>query len=172
MKAATSKSQPALPLVKAPERLALGPLPEPGGKTDVVRQPDRVEQPSRPVVPSETEKERAPGSNPAVRQKPRAEPPRATVPKKKARSASRGKAGKPTRKAKPAVLARAGSKTAKVLALLRRPQGAPLAELRKATGWQAHSVRGFLSSVVAKKMALKLESERRPGGERAYSTRG
>ena len=69
-------------------------------------------------------------------------------------------------------MARAGSTTATVLALLQRPQGATLPELRKATGWQAHSVRGFLSGVVGKKLALKLESERRPEGERVYSIRG
>src|SRR5260370_33629214 len=41
--------------------------------------------------------------------------------------------------------ARHGTKTAKILALLGRPNAASLAELRKATGWQAHSRRGFLS---------------------------
>jgi hypothetical protein len=64
--------------------------------------------------------------------------------------------------------ARRGTKTAKILALLRRPTGASLSELRKATGWQAHSVRGFLSGAVKKKMGLRIDSVSRDDGERAY----
>jgi hypothetical protein len=41
----------------------------------------------------------------------------------------------------------------------------------KATGWQAHSVRGFLSGTIAKKMGLAVKSEKRAGGERVYSIR-
>ena len=41
-------------------------------------------------------------------------------------------------------------------------------ELRKATGWQAHSVRGFLSGAVKKKMGLRIDSVSRDDGERAY----
>ena len=47
--------------------------------------------------------------------------------------------------------ARDSTKKASVLALLRRPGGASLQELMSATGWQAHSVRGFLSGMVGKK---------------------
>jgi hypothetical protein len=64
--------------------------------------------------------------------------------------------------------ARKGSKTAKILALLRRPAGASLAELRKVTGWQAHSVRGFLSGTLKKKMGLRIDSVSRSDGERVY----
>jgi hypothetical protein len=44
------------------------------------------------------------------------------------------------------------SKKAIVLELLRRPKGATLAELMAATGWQAHSIRGFISGTLGKKM--------------------
>jgi hypothetical protein len=62
-------------------------------------------------------------------------------------------------KAQPAkAAARSGSKTAKILDLLRRPGGASAMELLKATGWQPHSLRGFLSGTVGKKMGLDLTS--------------
>ena len=63
---------------------------------------------------------------------------------------------------------REGSKTEEVLDLLRRPDGASLKELMKATGWQAHSVRGFLS-VMSKKKGLAVESTKSTEGERSYS---
>ena len=68
--------------------------------------------------------------------------------------------------------ARPGSKTAKVLDLLRRPGGASLPELQKATGWLPHSVRGFLSGALRKKMGLALTSTKDPGTERRYSLQG
>jgi hypothetical protein len=43
-----------------------------------------------------------------------------------------------------------------------------LKELVKATGWQTHSIRGFLSGAVKKKMALKIESAQRASGDRFY----
>ena len=89
---------------------------------------------------------------------------------------AKGKAAKkasPTKKApkatKKAGEAREGSKAATVLDLLQRPDGATLAELMKATGWQAHSVRGFLSRTVSKKMGLAVASTKVEDGERTYS---
>jgi hypothetical protein len=65
--------------------------------------------------------------------------------------------------------ARPGSKAARVLELLRRSDGATLKDLTKATGWQAHSVRGFLSGTIGEKMGLSLKSTKAEGEERIYS---
>jgi hypothetical protein len=70
--------------------------------------------------------------------------------------------------AKKVAPARHGSKTAKILDLLKRPGGVTLKELTKATGWQAHSVRGFLSGTIGKKMGTPVESSQRADGQRAY----
>ncbi|MCS6954420.1 MAG: DUF3489 domain-containing protein [Bryobacteraceae bacterium] len=64
--------------------------------------------------------------------------------------------------------AREGSKKAIVLELLHRPEGATLADIMSATGWQAHSVRGFLSGALAKKMGLAIESQKTASGGRTY----
>lgn len=88
---------------------------------------------------------------------------------KKAASAKKAHVGaKPAKNGKGA---RKGSKTAKVLDLLKRPTGATGADLMKATGWQAHSVRGFISGVLGKKMRLKITSTVEDG-ERRYALKG
>ena len=80
-----------------------------------------------------------------------------------------GKKASPAKKAhKNASAARTGSKTAKLLDLLKRPEGATLKQLMRASGWQAHSVRGFLSAQIRKKMGLPLRSFEREG-ERVYA---
>jgi Protein of unknown function (DUF3489) len=56
-----------------------------------------------------------------------------------------------------------GSKQDSVIALLRRPEGATLGVLAKATGWQPHSLRGFLAGTVRKKLKLPLQSEKVEG---------
>ena len=61
------------------------------------------------------------------------------------------------------------SKSAQILELLKQPDGAKLAELMAATGWQPHSVRGFLSGVVGKKLGLTVQSQKHENGERSYS---
>jgi len=67
--------------------------------------------------------------------------------------------------------ARDGSKTATVLELLKRPGGVTAKELMKATSWQAHSVRGFMSGTVGKKMGLTVTSTKGEDGERCYSVK-
>jgi hypothetical protein len=67
---------------------------------------------------------------------------------------------------------RVGSKTAHVLDLLKRPGGASLKNIMEETGWQAHSVRGFISGTLGTKMGLTVESAKGEGGERTYSLKG
>ena len=60
-----------------------------------------------------------------------------------------------------------GSKQSRVIALLQSPTGATIEAMMKATGWQQHSVRGFLASVVRKRLKLKLGSTK-VDGNRVY----
>ena len=81
------------------------------------------------------------------------------------------KKAKATKRTKPedaAPTTREGSKKAIVLDMLRRPEGATLAAIMSATGWQKHSVRGFISGSLGKKMGLNVESFKFESGERAY----
>jgi hypothetical protein len=55
---------------------------------------------------------------------------------------------------------------------MKRKEGATLAEIAKATDWQNHSIRGFVSGHVRKKLALKVESTKSEAGERTYRIAG
>jgi hypothetical protein len=91
---------------------------------------------------------------------------KAAPPKKSVRpgvTASK-KAAKPERNAN---APRAESKGAKILEMIGRAKGVTLAEIMKATDWQAHSVRGFISTA-GKKHGVKIESAKNDAGERSY----
>ena len=89
----------------------------------------------------------------------------------KAKSGEKASQARKARKRATKPNVRAGSKTAKVLALLRQPGGATAKQLMKATGWQPHSVRGFLSGTVGKKMALAVMSNKVEESERRYTVK-
>jgi Protein of unknown function (DUF3489) len=91
----------------------------------------------------------------------------ATGKRKVAKAPTRTKKAPKARKE--AAPARDGSKKAAILALLQRSEGASLADLMAATGWQAHSVRGFISGTLGKKMGMTVASAKAEDGERRYS---
>jgi hypothetical protein len=102
-----------------------------------------------------------------------AAPKRQKTAKGKSQAATPKKAPKPNKKAakpahaKQAATPHADSKVAKILALIGRPKGATLTEIRTATDWQAHSVRGFISTA-SKKHKFNIESSKNEAGDRVY----
>ena len=91
-------------------------------------------------------------------------------------------AKKPTKPTKPRIVRHSAPKAAKkapapqskttkqdqVLALLRRQNGASIDEIVAATDWQPHSVRGFLSGAVKKRLGIDVVSEKGSDGVRRY----
>ena len=63
---------------------------------------------------------------------------------------------------------REGTKQALVIEMLRRPEGASIAEIVEATAWASHSIRGFLAGAVKKKLGLTIESEKDASRGRVY----
>jgi Protein of unknown function (DUF3489) len=61
------------------------------------------------------------------------------------------------------------SKSDQILTLLRRKQGASLEEMQTVSGWQPHSVRGYMSGTVKKRMGLHLTSSKSKDGVRHYA---
>jgi len=129
------------------------------------------------LIPEETGTSAATASSkkPKANKKARVAPRRAGVataqtrPTRKATPAKKAPKGRTKPEVAKPKAARDGSKTAKILDLLKRPGGATSKELMKATGWLPHSVRGFLSGTVRKKMGLTVTSTKGEDGERTYS---
>ena len=63
---------------------------------------------------------------------------------------------------------RDNSKQAQVIAMLKRPEGATISQICKATEWQAHTVRGTFAGAFKKKLGLTIISDKPKGGERVY----
>ena len=126
-----------------------------------------TEEPANAVA-SDSDAKSATNANVAPR-KPRVASAKARVAKKNASAKRRSKTQKGAKATKRAPQRRKSSKSAKILELLKRSGGATLKELMQATGWQAHSVRGFLSGTVGKKMGLDVKSSKTEGEDRRYS---
>jgi Protein of unknown function (DUF3489) len=60
------------------------------------------------------------------------------------------------------------TKQERMLTLLSQPVGASIAEMMQATGWQQHSVRGFLAGTVKRKLGFLLTSSKPEDGVRRY----
>jgi hypothetical protein len=126
-----------------------------------------VEETATAPAPAAEEQPKA-GKKASVAKRARHVAPAKTKPGKKATPAKKALKGRVQAKAaKPE--ARDGSKTARILDLLKRPGGVTAKELMKATGWLPHSIRGFLSGTVGKKMGLAVTSTKSEEGERTYS---
>ena len=63
---------------------------------------------------------------------------------------------------------RDGTKQALVIEMLRRPEGATLAEIVEATSWASHTTRGFLAGAIKKKLGLIIESTKDDARGRIY----
>ena len=79
--------------------------------------------------------------------------------------------GEPASQSEQPVVARADTKAARVIALLKQPAGATLKAIMALTGWQPHSVRGFITAHVRQKMNYRVQSFKRRG-ERVYRIPG
>jgi hypothetical protein len=125
-------------------------------------QPAAVAEQGAPVAPAKAASKKAATQKKAA---PKGkETAKGAKPNKAAKAAK--KAAKPERQA---TAPRAESKGAKILDMIARAKGATLAEIMKATDWQAHSVRGFIS-IAAKKHNINIESSKNDAGDRVYKT--
>lgn len=74
----------------------------------------------------------------------------------------------PTDSASAPIQRREGTKQDMLITMLRAPEGATIAEIVAATGWQAHSARGAMSGVLKKKLGLTITSEKVTDRGRTY----
>jgi hypothetical protein len=82
------------------------------------------------------------------------------------------KAAKQSKGAEAPKAARTGSKSEEVIAMLKRKNGATMAEIMAHTGWQKHTTRGWVSGFLGKKMGIAVESFKSDQGERTYRING
>jgi hypothetical protein len=101
-----------------------------------------------------------------------AKAPQATTGAKKAKAAATGalppKAAPKAPAGAPERMPREGTKQATMIAMLQRKDGATIAEIIEATGWQQHTVRGAFAGALKKKLGLTIVSEKVDGRGRVY----
>jgi len=107
------------------------------------------------------------GAANAVSGRKAAKTPRRTATSKKV-AAKPSRRAEHTRRAPRSDAAKNRTKQAVLIALLSRSEGASVPEMAAKAGWQHHSVRGFLSGTVKKKLGLSLTSETLAGRGRIY----
>jgi len=144
-------------------------MPAPGDyemTTSTAKQTETAQAIGKIVEPKATKKPRVPARGAHVASAKGKSGKKATPPKKAAKAPKVPKAALEAPKAKGT---REGSKTAQIVELLKRPSGATMQELMAATDWQPHSIRGFISGTLGKKMGLSVESAKGQNGQRTYS---
>ena len=77
-------------------------------------------------------------------------------------------AAKPKAATKVASTSRAESKQSQLIAMLRQPDGATIAEIVKALEWLPHTVRGAIAGALKKKLGLDVQSEKVDDRGRVY----
>jgi hypothetical protein len=123
--------------------------------TDANAEKDTADKSSPPEAGSARKATRAPQTRPVAPKK-----------SKTAKKATQRKRALKTQK--DAKTARTGTKKEKLIAMMQRSEGATLAELIRASGWNGNSVRGFISGQLGKKMKVKVTSNKREDGQRVY----
>ncbi len=137
--------------------------------TSTTKQTEPAQATPQSAEPKATKKARVPARGAHVAPAKGKSGKKATPPKKAAKAPRTAKAAPETPQAKGT---REGSKTAQILELLKRPGGATMQEIMKATEWQPHSVGGFISGTLGKKMGLSVESTKSEDGHRTYLLKG
>jgi hypothetical protein len=148
---------------------------EPAGEAEPAVEPAAAEPAGEAVdhrINDGTNSAGAPAAGPSAtanRPKKRGRPKKATEPtdaptkRQRAKKTASEPAATPARRE-----AREDTKQAQLIAMLRRKEGATIAQIVAATGWQPHTVRGAFAGALKKKLGLTVTSEKVEGGERTY----
>jgi hypothetical protein len=135
----------------------------PAGETIYYHFNEGTNSAGEPAAGSSSVAEATPAEASRKRGRPKATEP-AETPKKRGRpkKAAAEPAAPAPRKA------RDDTKQAQLIAMLRRKEGATIAQIVAATGWQPHTVRGAFAGALKKKLGLTVTSEKVEGGQRVY----